>query len=194
MCGEAFQRQAERLIPGIWAVKEGSSAIVMSDELGDVVVCATNLAFALELYLKALLTQLGLPVAQNHDLRVLYDGLPQSVRKLIEGVYDKALPDNVRRMDGHTSFVLAWGPLERPPFEDSKTWPALPDVIARSRDLFQSWRYAFEFSPPNGSSYQFRQFEYCFLRCAAEVMRVEVSVRLSEAGMIPPLDSLTDQY
>jgi hypothetical protein len=85
MCGEAFQRAAERLIPRIWQLKEGSSAITMSDEFGDLVVCATNLAFALELYLKAFLTQLDLPVAQNHDLRGLYDGLPQSVRALIEG-------------------------------------------------------------------------------------------------------------
>ena len=91
------------------------------------------------------------------------------------------------------AFVLTWGPLERPHFEDSKTWLTLPDVLARSKDLFQSWRYAFEFSPPDGSSYQFRQFEYCFLRCAAEVMRVEVRVRLSQAGAIPPLDPLSGE-
>jgi hypothetical protein len=186
MCGEAFQRAAERLIPRIWQLKEGSSAITMSDEFGDLVVSATNLAFALELYLKALLTQLDLPVAQNHDLRGLYDGLPQSVRELIEGVYDKALLDEVRRMDGRTSVVIAWGPLERPSFQDSREWPALPDVLARSKDLFQSWRYAFEFSPPDGSPYHFRQFEYCFLRCAAEVLRVEATMRLSEEEVIPP--------
>jgi HEPN domain-containing protein len=186
MCGEAFQRAAERLIPRIWELKEGSSAITMSDEFGDLVVCATNLAFALELYLKALLTQFDFPVAQNHDLRALYDGLPQLIRELIEGVYNKALLDEVRRMEGRTSVVIAWGPLERPLFQDSKEWPALPDVLARSKDLFQSWRYAFEFSPPDGNPYHFRQFEYCFLRCAAEVLRVEATMRLSEEGVIPP--------
>jgi prevent-host-death family protein len=192
MSGEAFQRSAERLIPRIWELKEGPSAIKMSDELGDLVVCATNLSFALELYLKALLTQLDVPVAQNHDLRALYDGLPQSVRALIEDVYNKALLDEVRRMDGHTSVMLAWGPPEKPRFEDSKVWPILPDLLARSKDLFQSWRYAFEFSPPDGSAHQFHRFEYCFLRCVAEVMRVEVSMRLAEAGLISPLDPLSE--
>jgi len=43
VCGEAFQRLAEKLIPAIWTVKEGSSH-VMPDEIGDVVACATNLA------------------------------------------------------------------------------------------------------------------------------------------------------
>jgi hypothetical protein len=191
MCGEAFQRSAERLIPRIWELKEGSSAITMSDEFGDLVVCATNLAFALELYLKALLTQHDLPVAQNHDLRALYDGLPQTVRELIESVYNKALKDEVGRMEARTSILIAWGPSERPLFQDSKEWPALPDVLARSKDLFQSWRYAFEFSPPDGSPYHFRQFEYCFLRCAAEVVRVEATMRLSEAGVIPPDPPIT---
>jgi len=186
MSGEAFQRSAERLIPRIWELKEGSSAITMSDEFGDLVVCATNLSFALELYLKALLTHLDVPVAQSHDLRALYDELPESIRALIEDVYNSALLDEVRRMDGHTSVVFAWGPLEKPRFEDSKVWPILPDLLARSKDLFQSWRYAFEFSPPDGGAYLFRQFEYCFLRCAAEVMRVEITMRLSEAGVIPP--------
>src|SRR6202040_4115322 len=43
-----FPEAAERLIPRIWQLKEGSSAITMSDEFGDLVVSATNLAFALE--------------------------------------------------------------------------------------------------------------------------------------------------
>lgn len=189
VCGEAFQRSAERFIPRIRAINENSST-VMSDELGDLVACATNLAFALELYLKALLAQLDLPVPQNHDLRALFDGLPQPVRVLIERTYLEALPDDVRVLGGRTTVVLACGPLERPRFEDSNASPALPDLLARSKDLFQSWRYAFEFSQPDGSPYQFRRFEYGFLRRAAEVMRVEVTVRLSEAGVIPLPDPL----
>jgi len=58
VCGEAFQRLAEKLIPAIWTVREGSYH-VMPDEMGDLVACATNLAFAVELYLKGLLIQRG---------------------------------------------------------------------------------------------------------------------------------------
>lgn len=190
-CGEAFQSAAERLIPRIRAVREDSSAI-MSEELGDLVACAANLAFALELYLKALLAQLDLPVPATHNLRALFDGLPQPIRLLIERIYLEALPNDIRALGGRTTFVLASGPLgmPRPQFEDSERSPALPDLLARSKDLFQSWRYVCEFSQPDCSPYQFRQFEYGYLRCAAEAMRVEVTVRLAEAGVIPLPDPL----
>ena len=79
VCGEAFQRLATEFIPRIGLIKE-TSAQAMSNELGDLVACATNLGFAIELYLKALLTQLNLPVPQVHDLRALYDTIPQPVR------------------------------------------------------------------------------------------------------------------
>jgi hypothetical protein len=190
VCGEAFQRSAERLIPSIWAVGEDSSRI-MSEELGDLVACATNLAFAIELYLKALLTQLQVPA--THDLRALFDGLPQSIRLIIEEIYLTALRDDVRALGGRTSFVLACGQPERPSFEDSRRSPDLPDLLTRSKDLFQSRRYVFEVSRLDGSPYQFREFEYCFLRTAAEAMRVEATVRLAEAGVTsqpdPPLST-----
>src|ERR1700694_1182123 len=71
VCAETFQKLAEKLFPAIWSVNEGSYH-VMPNEMGDVVACATNLAFAVELYLKGLLTQMDLPVPAVHDLRVLY--------------------------------------------------------------------------------------------------------------------------
>jgi len=178
VCGEAFQRLAEEFIPRIGAIKEKSSQD-MSNELGDLVACATNLGFAIELYLKALLTQLDLPVPQVHDLRALYDRIPQPVRSIIESVYDTALPDQVRQLYGRVSFTIAKGPLEEPPWDDyTKVSPALPDVLERSRDLFQSWRYIFEFTQPEDSPYQFHKFEYGLLWCAAEAMRVEITIRL----------------
>jgi hypothetical protein len=184
VCGEAFQAVAEKLIPAIWTVKDGSHH-VMPNEMGDLVACATNLAFAVELYLKGLLIQLGLDVPMDHNLRNLYGAVPQSVRTLIESIYDKALPDEVHRLGGHVSFTFARGPLKEPPWNDYKVSLALPDLLARSKDLFVSWRYVFEFSQPEGSSYQFRQFEYGPLRCAAEVLRVELTVRLHETGERP---------
>jgi len=186
VCGEAFQRLSGEFIPRIGAIKEKSSQ-AMSNELGDMVVCATNLGFAIELYLKALLTQLDLPVPQVHDLRTLYDAIPQPVRELIESVYDTALPDQVRQLYGRVSFTIAKGPIEEPPRDDyTKVSLALPDVLARSRDLFQSWRYIFEFIQPEDSPYQIHQFEYGLLWCAAEAIRVEITVRLGGTREAPP--------
>jgi len=181
MCGEAFQKLAEEFIPRIGAITPGSHR-AMSDELGGLVACATNLAFALELYLKGLLTQLDLPFPATHDLRHLYEGIPRSVREVIEGVYDTALPDEVRRLGRRVSITVAKGPLEEPRWDDYRVSLALPDVLARSRDLFQSWRYVFEFSEPEHGPYQYHQFEYGLLRCAAEALRVELTVRLHGAG------------
>ena len=188
VCGEAFQRLAAEFIPRIAAIKE-QPAQAMSNELGDLVACATNLGFAIELYLKALLTQLDLPVPQVHDLRALYDGIPQPVRALIEQVYDGEWPEQLRILP-HTSFTLARGPLEEPPWDDYKGSPALPDLLARSRDLFQSWRYVFEFSQPEHNPYQFHQFEYGLLWCAAEAIRVEITVRLRGMEEKPPTKPL----
>jgi HEPN domain-containing protein len=186
VCAEAFQRLAKEFIPRIGAIKEKSSQ-VMSNELGDLVACATNIGFAIELYLKALLIYLDLPVPHEHNLRVLYDKIPQPVRELIESVYDTALPDQVRQLYGRVSFTIAKGPLEEPPRDDyTKVSLALPDLLARSRNLFPSWRYIFEFTQPEDSPYQFHQFEYGLLWCAAEAIRVEITIRLHGTGETPP--------
>lgn len=180
ICGEAFQRLAAKFIPRIGVIKE-TSAQTMSRELADVVACATNLAFAIELYLKALLTQLDLPVPKSHNLRALYDAIPQPVRMLIQDVYDTKWPEQLHILPHH-SFTLAKGLLEEPRWDVYKVSPSLPDLLARSSDLFQSWRYVFEFCQPEDSPYQFHQFEYGLLWCAAEAIRVETTVRLRGMG------------
>ena len=190
--GEAFQRLAAELIPIIGAIKEGTTQ-EMSNEVGDLVACATNLGLAIELYLKALLTQLDLPVPQIHDLRALYDRIPQPVRALIEDVYDTKWPEQERQLQGRVSFTFAKGPIEQPRWDDYKISLALPDLLARSRDLFQSWRYIFEFTQPEDSPYQFHQFEYGLLWCAAEAIKVEITVRLSGMEEAPPTNPLAGE-
>ena len=178
-CGEAFQRLAKGFIPKIKLIKEGSS-LRWGNQQGNLVASATNLAFSIELCLKALLLLLNLKVPYSHNLSYLYDKIPQPIRALIEEVYDTKLPDQVRQLHGYVSYTLAHGPLEKPQWNDYKKSSALPDLLARSKDLFQSWRYVFEFRPPKDNSYEFHQFEYVPLWCAAEAIRVEVVVRLRE--------------
>jgi len=186
VCGESFQRLAAEFIPRIGAIKEGSEQ-AMSNELGDLVACAVNLGFAIELFLKALLTLLDLPVPKSHNIRALYDVIPQPVKALIESVYDTKWPEQVHQLHGRAAFTLARGPLEGPQWGDyTKVSLALPDVLARSSDLFQDWRYVFEFSQPEDRPHEFHQFEYALLWCAAEAIRVEVEVRLCKMGETPP--------
>jgi len=125
----------------------------------------------------------NLKVPQVHDLHNLYNKIPQSIRKLIESAYEKAWPDQVRQLHGRVAVTFAKGPPEKPRWKNyNKEQLLLPNLLARSKDLFQSWRYIFEFHPPKHSSYQFHQFEYGLLQCAAEVIKAEIKVRLGEAG------------
>jgi hypothetical protein len=188
VCGQAFQRLAERLFPSIWAVR-GTPLHAISDEMGDVVACATNLGLAIELYLKGLLARRGLEVPKVHDLAALFDALPEPERTYIEILFMDQMPDTLRILNGRSwSFTLAKGAEETPQWDQSYRSLALPDLLARSKDLFQSWRYVFEFSLPAGNSYQFHQFEFIPLRCAAEAIRVELVAQLMESGDMPVPD------
>ena len=133
--------------------------------------------------------QLELQVPQNHDLSALYDLMPQPVRAIIEDVYNTEWPEQASQLSGRISITLAKGPLEDPRWDDYKVSPALPDLLTRSRDLFQSWRYIFEFTQPEDSPYQFHKFEYGLLWCAAEAIRVEITVRLQGTGEAHPPDA-----
>ncbi len=176
---------AERIIPRIRSIEVESSQD-FSEKLGDLVACAANLGFAIELYLKALLAQLELPVPQTHNLRSLFDAIPQQVRELIESTYDQAMPDQVRELGGYVSLTIAKGPPQEPRWGNyAGGGVSLPLVLERSKDLFPSWRYVFEFTQDLDSPHQFHQFEYGLLWCAAEAIRVETTVRLNGAGGAP---------
>ena len=182
LCGEAFQKVAEGFIPRIQLI-QAESSLDFSEELGDLVACAANLGFAIELYIKALLSQLHLPVPQTHDLRNLYDAIPSQVRELVESTYDSAMPDQVRELGGHVSITIAKGPLQPPQWDDHASVPlSLPDLLKRSKDLFPSWRYIFEFTQTQDAAYQVHQFEYALLWCAAEAIRIEAMIHLNRAG------------
>ena len=178
VCAEAFQRLAEPFIGRIAGeVKEGTQD--PSRELGDVVACAVNLAFALELYIKTLLVQLQLGVPKDHDLRKLYDALPQEVRADIEETYHTAWQSKWRGK--RAAITIAKGARDAPTWTDyrgeSKDLPAL---LERSRDVFHTWRYIFEFTQPEDGAYQFHQFEYGLLLCACNSLRAAITERLQQ--------------
>lgn len=150
-------------------VSEGSYQRVPSG-LGEVVASAANLSFALELYLKALRIKLGLPYSPTHDIGLLYSELPPRVRAPIEQSYNAklaAFPFGKR-----ASFTIAKGPRERPDWAKYSELPHdLPSVLSRQANTFESWRYIFEFEIPEGSQYQFHEFEYVCLDAACAVVR-----------------------
>jgi len=176
-CGQAFQRVAQQFIPDIPHM-EGTGQAGFSSDTADLVACATNLAFAIELYLKGLLAHLGLQVPATHDLRQLYDRIPSPIRALMEDVYLSCFREQVEGRP-RPAVTLTIGPPDEPVWDrESKGSPALPDLLTRSRDLFQSWRYVFEYRPRDESPYHLRKFEHALLWCAAETVKAELGVRL----------------
>lgn len=172
-CAESFQKMGELLIDGIYQrFPEGTSWKPPSG-LGELVCCATNLSFSLELYLKALHAKLGEPYLQEHDLSKLYASLPAEVRQAIEWNYDeyfRSIPPGV-----HASITVAKGPKAPPTWRNYTKEPKdLASVLYRSRDIFRSWRYLFEVRLQGEGSYEIHEFEYLLLHLACKALRTQV--------------------
>ena len=178
VCALAFWQLADPFLHRIAeAIPEGS---VTPFEIGELVACATNLAFALELYMKTLLAQAQLPVPKHHDLGKLYESLPDDVQSEVEAAYDRARPYWHGR---RRSISVASGPLEAPEWHDDPTESqALAHVLQRSGDVFSSWRYVYEFTAPTAGAYHFRRFEYGMLQCVCIAMNESITHRMELAA------------
>jgi hypothetical protein len=111
-CAESFQRTAELSIDGIYPrLPEGSSE-TPPPGLGELVCCATNLGFSLELYLKAIHVRLSDSYPQGHNLSKLYAALPPKVKQSIELIYDESVKSMATEV--HAPIMVAKGPQARP--------------------------------------------------------------------------------
>ena len=153
LCAAAFHALAEPFVHRIGEeVPEGSFEQSHSDmKLGELVAAATNLAFALELYMKTHLTGFALPVPQHHDLGKLYSLLPEALRTELEDEFKRRKRTWYGR---RRSITVAKGPVETPTWDDREESAKLGDLLERSGNLFQSWRYIYEFTPPKDGGYQ----------------------------------------
>jgi len=238
ICAESFQGLAEEIINGIPFVdsipdigkigKDIKGGVdEMPKDIADIVTSATNLALALELYMKALLASLqGVQVPETHDLWVLYQKIPLEIREeMIEKKYKDAVQSDIEkieiklksllaesglstietwrfwyydennlillmpqettiliyktnsetanslRYDLRSSITIAQGSGESPTPDHDMNSNQLGEVLKRSRNLFVSWRYIFEFPRPANEKYQFRKFEYRSLLLACEALK-----------------------
>jgi hypothetical protein len=176
-CADGFLRLAEPFIASIPALtgelKDGLPSLPRW--LGDLAACTVNLVFALELYLKTLLVQSATPVPWGHDLRPLYDALPQRVKPGINETYAACLAQWYGK---RSSVTIAKGPPEEPTWSDSHArLDDLPSLLDRSNGLFEAWRYVYEFSPQQGDLYQQHEFEYGPLLCACEAVKASITLR-----------------
>lgn len=167
-CADAFHGLAEAMIPSIARdMPEGTFQVTV--EFGNLVACAANLGFALEMYLKTLLALKAVDIPTHHNLGQFFDALPEPTRSYLSSAYEDLRTD---WLDKPSMVTLAVGALETPAWSDHRTRPMdLRSVLERSRDLFQEWRYVFEVAVPGGEQYQFHEFEYGPLSCAGYAIR-----------------------
>jgi len=158
-------------------IGEGTQPRPFPPSVGDLVVTATNLAFAIELYIKVVLvlSQVDVPRGrEGHDLGKLYSSTPQHFKVIIERFY------NERRKDwkGRRSCItVSKGPADPPEWDDhSSESPDIGALLDRAGDLFSSWRYIYEFTDPGQGEYQLHRFEYGLLLSACQAMQDTVKM------------------
>jgi len=135
-----------------------------------------NLAFSIELYLKAVRILDGSRPSAHHHLDDLYAELPGPVRASLERAYDsapkgkpgqpKSLAIRIRSTEATTA-----GPPAPSPSDES-----LRAVLHRSRDVFKVWRYLHEQGEPGNVKWLL--YEFHFLGIAADVFHEHVERRL----------------
>ena len=174
-CAEAYLRLAEPAVIRIKELEEGTQPHVFSPNFGDMVVAATNLAFAIELYIKAILivSMIDVPLGrEGHNLGKLYAAMPQHFKIVIGESYEET-----RKKDWigrYPSIIVSIGQVSAgiPKWDDNRSEPLdIEALLNRSSDIFTVWRYIYEFRKPDEGGWQFHRLEYGLLLSACRAMR-----------------------
>jgi len=174
-CAEAYLRLAEPAVIRIKDVEESTQPHPFSPNFGDMVAAATNLAFAIELYIKVILiaSKIDVPVGgDGHNLGKLYAAMPQHFRGVIGRSYEGR-----RKKDWngrYPSITISAGPVSAnvPKWDDDRSESLdIEALLVRSSDIFTSWRYIFEFKNPGEGGRITRRLEYGLLLSACRAMR-----------------------
>jgi hypothetical protein len=183
-CADAFLRVAEPLLAEIPALPESTQTHSFSPGMGEVAAAATNLGFAMELYIKSILFVCNVKLPQGrdgHDLAKLYTVLPPSFRVVFEDLYT-----NIRRKDWggkYPSITFATGPAKLPKWVDHSESFDLEPLLIRSSNIFTSWRYVYEFKKPQPDGYRYERFEYALLVSACRAMRDTINSLQNPVGV-----------
>ena len=145
--GDAFRDHAE----AFWHLVEeqsGQADKVAETNIGELIVSATSLALALEIYLKALLLVLRQPAPTVHDLDRLLSLVPKKQRQALEAAYSKSRSTEQSDDTSGVSLHVVQNGEETPPFERSSSLSMnLTPLLRRNAGAFTTWRYLFAHGP-----------------------------------------------
>lgn len=145
--------------------------------IGILSASATNLALAVELYLKALHVACGRAPQSLHDLSALFKQLPLAEKRLASAVYE-CLPGPKSKNEVSTFIVDVFVNNSEPSFPkgthfvESVPENSLIAVLKRSRDAFLTWRYLYE----QGDERKTVKIEYEFFALSSVAMAIKALV------------------
>jgi hypothetical protein len=176
-CAEAFLRLAEPVVIRIG--KDVPESTTQSrpflPSMGDVAAAATNLAFAIELYIKGILiaSRIEPPTGRDgHNLGKLYAALPPHFKDVIERSYEETRKNDWNGRYPSIIVAMRPEPANLPKWDDNRSQSlGLGPLLDRSSDIFSSWRYIYEFKNPGEGGWKSRHFEYGLLLSACRAMR-----------------------
>ena len=175
-CAESFLNLATPYLTKM-GVGLNEGPLVAKDDPGGLVCSATNLTFAIELYLKSLRIGLELGVPSTHNLWELYKSLPNNAKQIIETKYD----DRVSKILDTDLFELSIAlEVATPDGPTAPEFPNNPDeakdlrsLLQRTNNAFQTWRYLYEAVEP-GERYFIIKFEYSHLLVLCHSIREHI--------------------
>ena len=155
------------------------SANVAAQNLGGLFASATNLALAVELYLKSLMILLRMDIPNTHELWAIFKRLPPKLRSEIEIEFDSSFDSVPGQPVGLLLDVWAGGePKALLPeiLTPAKGKYDIKSVLKRGNNAFVTWRYIYEMGEEG--RHVFIEYEYGRLGVLCEILH-----RIIESGL-----------
>ena len=180
--GEAFQRNAISFLSQIPDDLDTASKFTIR-RLGEFTAAITNLALAIELFLKCLAIAARARVRTTHDLVVLFEALPPTLQAAIETRY-RAKTQALPVLNAATELVVSarsdWteaqmdeaaGKLGLRTGRDS-----VRELLLNEREAFEKWRYMYEGGP--SEEITVHRVEHLYLMILAQELHAEIVPRI----------------
>lgn len=134
--------------------------------LHEIIFCASNLAFACELYLKSCCVACtNHPAPTGHKLKPIFENVPKPDRKEILEIYERIFDLKYKNLENGE----IWLKLSDAPPPKEKRPATLIEVLEHYSSSYQDWRYIFALSKKTSPS-NLRCLHYSRLMCLCEAI------------------------
>lgn len=165
LCGDAALPFIKSVPPD-----RAEAARYAAENIGDMSAASVNLAFTIEIYLKALIAATGNSFPNEHSLLILFDQLQKDIQEKIKSEFDVAT-GNQQKSDTATAALLVEVTRQSSGRGTAqlKAYPkGIRALLQRNARNFLAWRYLFSSETKEGSPLS---FEFHNLVVVATILR-----------------------